>query len=293
MNPTPVVSILIPSDGRASLRDTLASIGASRNAPDHEIILVGRLPDGMETPIPFVHFIACTGMGTGAMRNMAVSHAKGDLFLFTDSDCIVDPDWMARAARSCTPERPVVAGGIRFPETNPWDCGDNLAIFHATHVSQRAGRAHGHVGTNNLAVRREVFSTLGGFDISLTVGEDGDFLARAAKAGYPAFFDPSFAVRHQSNRETQTQVQAHAAWYASGYVNLLRSGILPHGKIRAESILPRHPRMASVWSGLKATLALARIVLPHPAFWRYRRSFAAAWIFLYARRRAVFRLLAE
>ena len=43
-------------------------------------------------------FLPGETLGTGALRNLAVRNARGSLLLFTDSDCIVDPGWMDRAA---------------------------------------------------------------------------------------------------------------------------------------------------------------------------------------------------
>ncbi len=287
-----LISIVIPCDGRSSLNETLASITASRDAPLYETIVVGLLPDP-PSAIPPTYFIPSTGLGTGAMRNMGVHHAKGDIILFVDSDCIVDPDWLANAAKACTPEHAVIAGGIRFPENNIWDCGDNLAIFHAVHVSQRKGPVRGRVGTNNLVVRRDVFQKVGGFDIGLTVGEDEDFLTRAKKNGYTVYFDPAFAVLHQSNRTDEGKVRQHAIWYAQGYVRLLEEAVFTKSKFRADSVLLRYPRLQKVWSAGRAALAVASIVAFHPPFWRYYKSYKAAWLFLYTRRLEVFRLFAH
>jgi GT2 family glycosyltransferase len=134
---------------------------------------------------------------------------------------------------------------------------------------------------------------LGGFDDRLTVGEDWDFLDRARRAGHAIWFDPSFAVRHQSNRDTPEQVCSHARWYADGYVRLLAAGRMPGGRWRAERLLARIKGGATFWSAVKATLALIRVVLPHPSFWRCLRGVPGAWLFYYARRREVFRRLAE
>lgn len=287
-----LISIIIPSNGRPCLWDALRSIEAVRGSIPFEILVVGALPEPRAALAETVRFLPCEGRGTGAMRNLAARNARGSILLFTDSDCIADPDWIGRAAAAVSPERALVAGGLRFPESNPWDMGDNLAVFHAVHVSKPAGVVTGHVGTNNLAVRRDVFDALGGFDDRLTVGEDWDFLDRARRAGHAIRFDPSFAVRHQSNRNTAEQVRAHARWYAEGYVRLLAEGRMPGGSWRADRLLGTIKGGAEFWSAAKATLGVIRVVLPHPPFWRCLRGVPGAWLFYYTRRLEVFRRLA-
>ena len=261
-----------------------------RSTVPYEVIVVGELPPECPPLEPPFYFLPCENPATGPMRNAAAQASHGDLLLFTDSDCIVDPDWLDRAAESCTRERPVVAGGIRFPEGNAFDCGDNLAIFHAVHVSQKPARAEGWtIGTNNLAVRRDVFMELGGFDPSLCIGDDAEFLHRAEMAGHPIWFDPSFAVRHQSNRTSAEQIRGHARWYAEGTSKLLREGMIPERKLRAEHWLGALPGGAVAWSALKATAGTLGIVGLHPAFWRLMRAWPWAWWFLYSRRREMFR----
>ena len=289
---TALASILIPSNRRPCLLDALESIRRSRAKTPYEVIVVGELPDGCPPPEPPVRFLPCGNPATGPMRNAAAAAAKGDLLLFTDSDCIVDPGWIDRAAASCTPERPVVAGGIRFPEGNVYDCGDNLAIFHAVHVSRKAARAEGRViGTNNLAVRREVFEAVGGFDPRLCSGEDSEFLHRVAAAGHPIWFDPSFAVLHRSNRRSAENIRGHARWYAEGTAKLLREGMVTGSRWRADRILGALPGGAAFWSAVKATTGVFGIVAFHPPFWRLARAWPWAWWFLYCRRREMFRYM--
>lgn len=289
---TTLASIIIPSNGRPCLAEALDSIRRSGAAVPFEVIVVGELPPGLALQAPRERLVPCSGLLTGPMRNMAVREARGDLLLFTDSDCIVDPGWIDRAAAACTPERPVVAGGIRFPEKNACDCGDNLAIFHAVHVSRKPGpRPPWGIGTNNLAVRRDLFDRVGGFDANLSSGEDAEFLHRAAATGCGIRFAPSFAVRHQSGRDTPALVRNHARWYAEGTMKLLRDGMVASGGLRADALVGWLPGGPALWSALAATAAVARIVLPHPPFWRLARAWPWAWWFLYTLRREKFRCM--
>ncbi len=292
MENRPTASVIIPCDGRPCLVEALRRIRESRPRTPYEVVVVGELPPGCPPLQDGERLVPDRGNTTGEMRNRAAAAARGEVLLFTDSDCIVDDRWLDGAAAACTPERPVVAGGIRFPETSAQDCGDNLAIFHGVHVSQRAGRAEGKVlGTNNLAVRREVFERVGGFDPSMSSGEDMEFLGRVSAAGVPLWFDPGFAVLHQSGRTSAEAIRRHARWYAEGTAKLVREGGLAGGGRRAEAWLGRVPGGAAAWSALKATLGLAKILAGNWRFARLAKAWPWAWYFLYVRRRELFRLL--
>lgn len=281
------ISIIIPSDGRSSLADTLNSILNSRSSIPYEVLVVGTLPDGMTLESP-VHFIQMDGHTTGHKRNIAAQQAKGDLLLFTDSDCIVDPEWIEQAAASVSPEHPVVGGAIRFPTGSMWDLGDNLAIFHHLSIYCKNREITSYMGTNNLAVTKNTFIRTGGFRDDLTVGEDWDFLNRARKMGFPTWFSPAFAVLHRSGRDTPAAVRKHAAWYAEGYMKLLTAGVLETGQARAEKILSSCPVCTTCWSFFKACWQTLNIYLCTPAHIRYLHAAPAAWLFLYTRRRSLF-----
>lgn len=283
------VSILIPSDGRPSLAATLRSLLANRTGAEYEILVAGVADPAAGPNDPRIRYLPLTGLGTGALRNRAAAAATGTKLLFIDSDCVADPDWIERARAAVSPQRPIVGGGIRFPENNPWDLGDNLAIFSPLHVSRPAYPVTGYLGTNNLAVWRPAFESVRGFRDDLTVGEDWDFLNRARAAGHAVWFDPGFAVLHNSGRATAARVREHARWYAQGYRRLLRERVVAAGRWRAERLIARIPPLAALWSAARATAMTAGVLLPHPPFWKYLRAAPAVWLFYYTRRRELLR----
>ena len=287
------ISIIIPCNARPCLREAIDSILANTTRRPWELIVVGEWPPGDSPPAdPRIRFLPTKGLGTGAMRNAAARAATGSFLLFTDSDCVADLDWIDAAAASVSATRPVAGGGIRFPEHNAWDLGDNLAIFSRMHVTRPAGPAGPLLGTNNLAIRRDVFEAVGGFRDDLTVGEDWEFLQRVQAAGYPLFFDPRFAVRHNSGRNSAAKVRQHAEWYGRGYVDLMARGVAPKSAWRADRLISALPGGIAIWSALKATTRTAALYLGHPPFWRYLRALPAAWYFAFCRRRAISKTLA-
>lgn len=80
-----------------------------------------------------------------------------------------------------------------------------IAAFEAARSSLDMGETGSRVGpgesvpyipTCNLAVDREVLLKLGGFDEDMRLGEDADFVWRAARAGYGVRYEPAAEVTH-------------------------------------------------------------------------------------------------
>jgi GT2 family glycosyltransferase len=285
------VSVIVPTLNEESVVDTVQSIRANRPDIPFEICVVGRDEAGRLRDFSDVRFVD-TGQRKlpSVSRNLGAARTDGDLLLFTDSDCVADQGWITGAAQALGADKHVVGGGIRFPEGNIWDLGDNLAVFHALHVSQPPRRVTGHVGANNLAITREAFQAVGGFNPDLWVGEDDDLQQRLRGRGYEIFFDPRFAVLHRSGRNDRASVVRHAVSYGEGYLTLLRGGYVPQA-VRPGDRLARCPVVAAFWSAARAGAQTAAVFGSHPAFWRYLRAAPVVWLFYYARRRAIFRLL--
>lgn len=138
------------------------------------------------------------GTGAVAARTLGVSLASAPLLAFTDSDCEPDPQWLEHAV-SALDEGAALAHGHTQPArpVRPLERS----------VSECDG---GLFPTCNIAVRRDVFDAVGGFDVAaasrwrfrptgrargLGFGEDTLFGWKVARA-HPARFVPGMVVRH-------------------------------------------------------------------------------------------------
>jgi glucosyl-dolichyl phosphate glucuronosyltransferase len=154
--------------------------------------------------------------GKNRALNRAIPEARGALFVFTDDDVIVDPDWLLE----------LVAGARRWPEHQVfggrvlplWPDGGAPSLRHKflTHAYAIADLdrpegpyAAGWVFGPNMAVRAAVFRA--GWRFDPTVGPDGtatymtggetELLHRLQRAGIGAVYLPRVRVHHQIRSE--------------------------------------------------------------------------------------------
>ncbi len=145
--------------------------------------------------------------GPAAARNTGLAVAAGEFFTILDADDVWPTDRLSLqlAELECHPEQGIVLGlaevflspGEPRPAHDPgFAAGEQVA---------------GHAAT--MLARREVLELVGGFDESLRVSEDIDWLARAKDAGVRAGrIDRTLLYYRIHARNTSRQTQAnHAA----------------------------------------------------------------------------------
>jgi GT2 family glycosyltransferase len=152
--------------------------------------------------------------GPAAARNIAAKCATGDGLFFTDADDQVATDWLA-AAVDALESADLVAGSLDYHLIN--SLGDTVAQdpwpLQFRYLPAGLGA--------NLAVRREAFQDVGGFDETLTVGEDIDMCWRLQQTGYRFGYAPH-ALVHKSDRPTAAEQRRQTFAYGRGDPLLFR-----------------------------------------------------------------------
>ncbi|MBK8430204.1 MAG: glycosyltransferase family 2 protein [Chloroflexi bacterium] len=124
------VSVIVPTLNNVTLGDTLRAIENQTHPPD-ELIVVGRDEMGITQAFPQVRFVDTERpMCAAAARNIGMKMAKGDIFIFTDSDCIPNPDWVAQHLSLQQQGKQIVGGGVVIANPNYWAESDNISMFH-------------------------------------------------------------------------------------------------------------------------------------------------------------------
>ncbi len=135
--------------------------------------------------------------GPAAARNAGFRAARGEVVLFTDSDCRARRDWASSLLAGLSSDNVGAAAGTY----GIWNRSQWLARqIHSEIIARhsRMGRFVRSFGSYNVAVRREILERLGGFDESFrrASGEDFDLAFRILKSGYKIAFMRDAVVDH-------------------------------------------------------------------------------------------------
>jgi GT2 family glycosyltransferase len=240
--PTPLVTVAVCTRDRADdLRSCLEAIGAL-TYPHLDVVVVDNAPSDDRTEalvrsaFPAVRYVREPRPGLDWARNRALLAARGELVAFTDDDVIVDPGWVSAFVPLFT-EAPDVMGatGLVLPlelETEAQVLFEKYGGFGrgfrrcwwrraAQEAAPRRLFHHGpgRFGTGaNMAFRRSVFETIGGFDPALDVGTqttgggDLEIYFRLLQEGYTLAYEPSALVRHRHRRSQAGLYRQIASW---------------------------------------------------------------------------------
>ncbi len=199
---SPFVSVIVCSyNGGRTLPRCLESLGKI-NYPNYEVILVDDGSTDNTTEIaaqfPNVRYIRQTNYGLSHARNTGAAAAKGDVFAYTDSDCMADPDWLYYLIGTLTSGDYAGVGGpnVSPPARNAIQAVVAAAPGGPSHVLLTDTVAE-HIPGCNMAFRRWAFENIGGFDPEYRkAGDDVDFCWRLQQAGGVIAFSPTAIVWH-------------------------------------------------------------------------------------------------
>ncbi len=170
------------------------------------------------------------GRGPNASRNRnhCARRARAAVLAFTDDDCVVSPDWLARAAAffRAHPEYDAVGG----PQLNLDDehaCGRAIGYalgsrFGSLRTYRRFRRAPIKLDATqldltsaNLFVTRRAFDRWGPFDERLWPNEETALLHRIERGGGKIAYDPAIVVGHR-RRPSLRSLGAQCFGYGRG-----------------------------------------------------------------------------
>ena len=172
------------------------------NYPDYEVIVVndGSTDRTLEIAerFPSCRIISQPNKGLSVARNVGAEASTGEIVAYTDSDCVADPDWLTYLVAKMEENNLVACGGPNFPPPEDSLVPAAVAVSPGgpTHVLISDEVAE-HIAGCNMAFRRDVLLTLGGFDpVYRAAGDDVDICWRFQDAGYTIGFSASAIVWH-------------------------------------------------------------------------------------------------
>jgi len=176
-------SVVIPNLQTPTVGQTVESLEHQSYTPC-QVIVVGMDNHNLIRETDLVHFDhSDVPLLPAKARNRGAAQAQGDVIAFIDADCIAQPDWLSVLAERFTdPAVNVVGGGVDIRSHNFWTLADNIGMFYEYLTSRPSGLRQ-QLPSLNLAIRRQVFHDIGGFDEIRLTSEDSDLTFRLRRQG--------------------------------------------------------------------------------------------------------------
>lgn len=228
----PLVSVVVPTRDRpASLSRCLAALAAQTVSDNLEVIVVD---DGSTDPAAiiavtrqhgFVRLIRQHHAGPAAARNAGTRNARSNCLCFTDDDCEPVAGWAEALAHAIGAGADAVAG--RALSVDPGSAIAAAAEIVAEAPELASVLSNGGLSfapTNNLACRADVLAAVP-FDerYRAAAGEDRDWCARLAAAGYLLRAEPGAELVHRPS-ETLRAFLRQQVRYGRGAYRFRTSG---------------------------------------------------------------------
>lgn len=225
----PFVTVIIPTyknwNGLKKCLNALSKQSYPKNK--FEVFVVNN--DPKDTPpfkIDFYNFKLLNEkkIGSYAARNKGLTIASGEIFAFTDSDCIPDKFWLDQGIKALVSDKKnsIVAGCVRiFPkiENNP----NIFELFSMLYeLNQSSYIKKNRFATANVFIKKSVFITIGNFNSSLKSGADFEFASRAEKKKFLMSYCEACEVSHPA-RSSYKELKEKAKRKVGGYFSLSKS----------------------------------------------------------------------
>jgi GT2 family glycosyltransferase len=275
--PLPSLTIAICTHNRSSdlqrcLSTLLAAVKTDALVTETiEVLVIDNAPSNEDTRevvarYPGVRYALEKRQGLDFARNCAIARAHGALIAFIDDDVVVDRAWLS-GLRETFNENPDAAGftGLVLPyslETSAQCLFERRGGFRRGFLKRQFGAelagnllypcGAGIFGAGcNMAFRRDVLLSLGGFDDALDTGSplagggDLDMFYRCIRAGHTLAYEPQCLVFHQHRREFSGLRKQYWSW-GSGFMAFIAKSYQTDRNLR-----PKLRRTVVWWFGYR------------------------------------------
>ncbi|MEL7211190.1 MAG: glycosyltransferase [Pseudomonadota bacterium] len=227
----PSVSVVIVSRDRADLLKRCVMGVSQLLYPRFEVVVVADRAglDAVASYADRIKTIAFDAPNISAARNMGILQASGEIIAFLDDDAVPEPTWLSELVKGFALKDVSAVGGYvrgRNGISFQWKAGSiDQAGDRTDYPSQQGpfvpdlpdGQTAKLEGTN-MAIRRDVLLTLGGFDPAFHYYlDETDLCLRLAKARYRIAFAPKAEVHHGfAANSTRSRGRAPKSLYQLG-----------------------------------------------------------------------------
>ena len=148
--------------------------------------------------------------GPGVGRNLAAKEAKGDVFAFTDSDCVVPKDYLSVIDDIFSDPKILAAAGKYSVSLNPQFVSKYRMYESSFHIFRERVFVN-HSSSNNLLCCKDTFFKSGGFG-DRRIAEDMVFGGNLYKIGVDILLVPELTVSHFCKTKISEYLKQQYTW---------------------------------------------------------------------------------
>jgi len=233
-----------------------------------------------------VRYLRQANRGPATARNHGAREARGEIILFTDSDCVPSADWIAEMTKPFgDPDVVAVKGAYRTNQRSLTARFAQVEFEERFELLKRAASID-MVDTYSAAYRSDVFRQAGGFDESFPVAnnEDTELSYKLSRMGRKMVFNPNAVVYHLNHPDSLRRYARLKFW--RGYWRMVVYRRYPD-KMMKDSYTPQTLKLQILFLFLAVGWLPAMLLWPEGIIYPM-----AATFFLYGLSMAPFALLA-
>lgn len=201
----PKVSIIIPVKAINDYIREAVPHHMELEYDNYEVIIIPDDPTDETFPYDNVRIIPSGKVGPAEKRDMALTHAEGEIFAFIDDDAWPRKDWLKNAMIELEPEDVGAVGGpaVTAPGDSIWHQGSGKvyeSFMCSGNYTYRylpgPRKEDDDIPSVNLIVKRSVFEQVNGYDSTFYPGEDTKLCLDIVNTGKKIIYSPEVLVYH-------------------------------------------------------------------------------------------------
>ncbi|PKP35562.1 MAG: glycosyl transferase family 2 [Bacteroidetes bacterium HGW-Bacteroidetes-15] len=266
----PKYSVIIPVYNRPDEVDELLESLTNQKFSDFEVIIVedGSTHSCKEVVDRYIDKLNISyffkeNTGPGTTRNFGAEKAKGEFFIFFDSDCIIPSDYFIEVEQELSTGKVDAFGGpdrshISFTPIQKAINYSMTSFFTTGGIRGGKERFDKFFPRSfNMGISKFAFQSTGGFS-KLRFGEDVDFSLRIVHAGFKTRLFPKAWVYHKRRTDFR---KFYRQVYNSGIARI-NLHLLHPGSLKIVHLLPSAFVVTMIFFTLAATFFPFALLLP-------------------------------
>ena len=260
-------SVIVPAyNAMNTLEACLKSLNQqSTNNEEYEVIIVDDCSTDRTSDIAKqfpIRYFRQQNQGPATARNKGAQEAKGEIILFTDSDCMPQNNWIEEMVKPFDDPKVMAVKGVYKTNQKALTARFAQIEFEERFEMLKKVESIDMVDTYSAGYRKSIFLSLGGFDPSFPVAnnEDTELSYKMSQAGHKMVFNPNAIVYHLNHPDSIKKYARLKFW--RGYWRMVVYKRYPN-KMLKDSYTPQTLKIQILFLFLFLISLLLMGLLPH------------------------------